>query len=107
MTYDVPDIGTQLGLFYTVRGDTLVTGDSIGQISNYIPAVYQKEFGTLNFSLAQRLTQHLTLRFQAKNLTNPTIEQVYRSDFTGDDLTNTSFTRGVEYALSLNANYSF
>jgi outer membrane receptor protein involved in Fe transport len=68
--------------------------------------VYQKEFGTLNFSINQRLTRHLTLRFQAKNLTNPTIEEVYRSDFTGDDLTNTSFTRGVEYALSISASYS-
>ena len=106
-TYDIPNIGTQLGLFYTVRGDTLVTGDSIGQQSNYIPAIYRREFGTLNFSLAQRLSRHWTLRFQAKNLTNPTIEEVYRSQFTGPDLVNVSFTRGIEYALSIAANYSF
>ncbi|MGB0332357.1 MAG: hypothetical protein ACPGPE_11145, partial [Planctomycetota bacterium] len=106
-TYQVPDTGTQLGLFYTVRGDTLVTGDSVGQISNYIPAIYQKAFGTLNFSLSQRLSQSLSLRLQAKNLTNPTIEEVYRSDFIGSDVTNTSYTRGIEYALSLSANFSF
>ena len=106
-TYQVPDTGTQMGLFYTVRGDTLVTGDSVGQISNYIPAVYQKAFGTLNFSLTQRLSQHLSLKLQAKNLTNPTIEEVYRSDFTGPDVTNTSYTRGIEYALSLSADFSF
>jgi len=106
-TYQVPDTGTQMGLFYTVRGDTLVTGDSVGQISNYIPAIYQKAFGTLNFSLTQRLSQHLSLKLQAKNLTNPTIEEVYRSDFTGPDVTNTSYTRGIEYALSLSADFSF
>lgn len=106
-TYQVPDTGTQMGLFYTVRGDTLVTGDSVGQISNYIPAVYQKAFGNLNFSVNQRLSQHFSLKLQAKNLTNPTIEEVYRSDFTGPDVTNTSYTRGIEYALSLSANFSF
>ena len=84
-----------------------MTGDSVGQISNYIPAVYQKAFGNLNFSVNQRLSQHFSLKLQAKNLTNPTIEEVYRSDFTGPDVTNTSYTRGIEYALSLSANFSF
>lgn len=105
-TYDIAETGTQFGLFYTVRGDTLVTGDSISDF-NYVPSVYARTFDTLNFSINQRLTNALSLKFQAKNLTNPTIREVYRSDFTGPDLTNTSFTRGVEYAISLSANYSF
>ncbi|MEM9802600.1 MAG: TonB-dependent receptor, partial [Planctomycetota bacterium] len=33
-TYDVPDVGTQLGLFYTVRGDTLIAGDGLANVSN-------------------------------------------------------------------------
>ncbi len=106
MTYDLEDFGTQFGLFYTVQGDTLLAGDSTSQ-NNFIPAVYQREFGTLNLSIGQRLTKHLNLRIQAKNLTNPTIETVYRSSLLESDATRSSFTRGVEYSIGLSANYSF
>ena len=73
---------------------------------NRIYKHYHLDFN-FNFSLTQRLSQHLSLKLQAKNLTNPTIEEVYRSDFTGPDVTNTSYTRGIEYALSLSADFSF
>lgn len=104
LTYDVPDTGTQFGLFYTVQGDTLIAGDSTSE-GNYIPAIYRKEFGTLNFSIGQRLGRFFNLRVQAKNLTNPLIEEVFRSDFTGPDVTNTSFSRGIEYSVTLGANF--
>lgn len=106
LTYDLPTTGTQLGLFYTVQGDTLVAGpgESLG---NFVPSIYAREFDTLNFSLSQQLGRFLRLQFQAKNLTNPTIEQVYRSQYIDEELTRNSFTRGIEYTLSLSASFTF
>ncbi|MFT7074903.1 MAG: TonB-dependent receptor [Planctomycetota bacterium] len=108
LTYDVPYTGTLLGLFYTVRGDTLVTGDGLADNGEkYIPAVYQEEFDTLNFSVAQQLSDHFRLQFRAKNLTNPSINEVYRSNFIEGDTLNTTFTRGIEYSMSISANFQF
>ncbi len=108
LTYDIPDTGTLMGLFYTVRGDTLVTGDGLADNGlNYIPAVYQEQFDTLNFSLAQQIDDHFRVQFRAKNLTNPSINEVYRSDFIDGERLNTTFTRGIEYSLSISANFQF
>ena len=101
ITYDHFETATQAALFYTVKGDTLVAG--AGQADqNFIPDVYEKEVGTLNFSLSKRIGENIRLEFKAKNLTNPDIEQVYRSKFVpGGDATRTSFTRGTEYSFGI------
>ena len=99
-TYDLARTGTQLASFYTVRGDTLVAG--AGQSSgNFIPDVYAKAFGSLNLSISQNIGAHLQLKFSAKNLTNPKIEEVYRSEFIDSDVTKTSFRQGVDFSISL------
>jgi outer membrane receptor protein involved in Fe transport len=100
LTYDWPSRGTQLGVFYTVQGDTLVAGAGTAD-NNFVPSVYAKEYGTLNLSLSQRLGEHWLLQFQAKNLTDPEIEEVYRSEFIGSDKTHTSYHKGIEYSLTL------
>jgi outer membrane receptor protein involved in Fe transport len=105
-TYDVARTGTRFGLFYTVQGDTLVAG--AGQSNgNFVPSVYATEFDTLNASVSQRIGKHLRLELQAKNLTNPDLTTVYRSEYTGDDVVKTSYTAGIEYALTLGATFSF
>lgn len=105
-TYELKTIGTQLALFYTVQGDTLVAG--AGQANgNFVPSLYAKEFDTLNLSVSQALGPHMRLQFAAKNLTDPTIRAVYRSEYIGDDVTKTSFTRGVDYSLSLTGEIRF
>ncbi|MCI0675142.1 MAG: TonB-dependent receptor [Phycisphaerales bacterium] len=106
LTYEAPT-GTQLALFYTVRGDTLVAGAGQSIKGNFVPDVYEKEFGTLNFTLTQKLGKYLKLQFQAKNLTNPSIEEVYRSEFIGDDVTKTSFKKGIDYSIGLSAEFTF
>jgi TonB-dependent receptor len=93
-----PIVGTNASLFYTVTGDTLVAGAGESN-GNFVPNVYAKEYGTLNFTFSQRLGEHSTVIFQAKNLTNPDIEEVYRSDFIGGDVTKTSYTAGREFSL--------
>jgi TonB-dependent receptor len=105
-TYDLAATGTQIGAFYTVQGDTLLAG--AGQsINNFVPSLYAKEYGTLNLSLAQRLGKHFKFQFQAKNLTNPKIKTVYRSQYIGDDVTKSSFTRGVDYTFAVGAEFRF
>ena len=99
LTYDIPDVGTSFAIFYTLQGDTLIAGagESLG---NFVPSVYAKEYDSLNVSVAQRFGKFFTIQLQAKNLTNPRIEEVYRSKYlpTGD-VTKSSFTRGIEYTL--------
>ncbi|MFH1998204.1 MAG: TonB-dependent receptor, partial [Planctomycetota bacterium] len=106
LTYDLNYTGTQVGLFYTVTGDTLVAG--AGQSNGFlVPDVYAKKYATVNFSLTQKIGQYLKLRFQAKNLNDPVIETVYRSSYLPEDKTKTSYTKGVDYAVSLSAEFRF
>ncbi len=106
LTYDLEQTGTQFALFYTVQGDTLVAGAGVSD-NAFVPDVYAKEYGTLNFSISQKLGKHITLQFQAKNLTDPTIKEVYRSDFIDGDVTKTSYTKGIDYSIGLSAQFTF
>ncbi len=106
LTYDYPPSGTQVALFYTIQGDTLIAG--AGQASgNYLPNVYATQFDTLNLSLTQKLGKYFKLQFQAKNLTNPEFQTVYRSDVIGDDVLKTSHSAGLELSLTLGAEFGF
>jgi len=103
-TYEFPNEKTQVGLFYTVTGDTLVAG--AGTVPpNFVPSVYAKEFDNLNFSLTHTIADGVKLQFQVKNLTNPAIEEVYRSPYIGEDVTKTSYTKGLEYSLGITGSF--
>lgn len=104
LTYDFDKTGTQFGLFYTVKGDTLVAGAGQSK-GNYIPSVYAKEHDSLNFSVSQKIGDHLKLTFKAKNLTDPDIQEVYRSDYMDDDVVKTSYTKGIDYSISLSGEF--
>ncbi len=100
LTYESPEYGTRVGIFYTVRGDTLAEGGvALGR--EFLPDVYEKQFGTLNIGVTQPVGEHCKIAFQAKNITNPEIQRVYRSDFVEGDTVKTSFKRGVDLNLSL------
>jgi len=104
LTYDLERTGTEFGIFYTIRGDTLIAG--AGQSNgSFIPNVYEKEYGTLNLSLSQKFGENWNLRFQAKNLLNPEIETVYRSRYIGDDVTKTSYRKGMDFSISVSASF--
>ncbi len=102
-TYDIDKTGTKLGLFYTVKGDTLVAGPST--YGEYIPSVYAKEYGSLNFTASQQFGDRWNLAFKVKNITDPRIEQVYRSDVLGEEVLKSSYTKGVEYSLGLSGSW--
>jgi hypothetical protein len=99
LTYESEKYGTKIGLFYTIRGDTLVEGGSA--LSNYVPDVYEEQFGTLNVGLSQPIGEHCTVTLQAKNLTDPEIRRVYRSEYISGDTVKTSYTKGIDISLSL------
>ena len=102
----MPVVGTELGLFYTVKGDTLIAGAGESD-GNFVPSVYAREYGTLNLTLTQRIGEHIRLRFQAKNLTDPVIETVYRSSYIGPDVKKTASRKGIDYSISLSAEFTF
>ena len=105
LTYDVGDLGTQLGLFYTVRGDTLIAGAGM-KGSDWYPDVYETEYGTLNFSLSQKLGEIWNLKFQAKNLLDPEIQTVSRHPaLEGGDQVESSYTKGMDFSISLSAKF--
>lgn len=107
LTYDFEHIGwsgAELGLFYTVQGDTLVAG--AGQSGgNFVPSVYETEYGTLNLSLTQRFGDNWSVKLQAKNLLDPAIETVYRSEYIDDDVTKSSYRNGMEFSISVSATF--
>jgi TonB-dependent receptor len=100
LTYDIENYNAQFALFYTVRGDTLVAGAGQSQ-GQFIPSVYETQYGTLNMSLTHQLRDNCKIKFQAKNLTNPKIDEVYRSEYIGGDITKTSYRKGMDFSLSL------
>ncbi|MGF1572414.1 MAG: TonB-dependent receptor domain-containing protein [Sumerlaeia bacterium] len=107
LIYDMKKLGlegTEVAVFYTVRGDTLVAGAGAAD-GRYIPDVYEREYGTLNASIAQELSPGWELKVAAKNILDPEIETVYRSEFTDGDVTRTSYQKGIEYSIGLSANF--
>jgi outer membrane receptor protein involved in Fe transport len=104
LTYDIAKTGTQLGLFYVVQGDALVAGAG-QEKGSYVPSVYAKEYGTLTFSLSQKLGENWKLGFKAKNLLDPEIQEVYRSDYLDGDTVKTSYKKGMEFSISLGCEF--
>ena len=104
VTYDSEELGLKVGLAYTVRGDTLVVGAGEKR-PNFIPSVYELEYGTLNLTVAKKLGEYATLSFKAKNLLDPPIEEVYRSKYIGADVTKTSYRKGMEFWLGLSISF--
>lgn len=106
VNYDSERTGTRVSLFYTIQGDTLVAGAGESN-GNFVPSLYATEFDTLNLNVSQELASFATIQFQAKNLTNPAIKTVYRSEYTGDDVTRFSSTRGIDYSISIGGEIRF
>ena len=107
LTYDFTELGapgTQASLFYTVRGDTLTAGAGQSK-GKFVPNVYEKEYGTLNLSATYQIRENWKLKFQAKNLLDPEIESVYRSKYIDGDITKTSYTKGMEFSISVSATF--
>jgi outer membrane receptor protein involved in Fe transport len=109
-TYEIEASGTQLGLFYNLSGTTLEAGagaDPTGGNAAFIPAIYSLPYGTLNFTMQQAIGEHWKVFFQAKNILNPEIQTVYRSEYLAADVLNTSYTAGIDFAVGLSFQMNF
>jgi len=109
MTYDIEYTGTKIGVFYTVRGDTLIAGALAPQNSTFpfTPSIYEEQFDSLNVTVSQQIGEYFNLKFSAKNLTNPKIREVYRSPLFSRDFVRSSHTEGIDLSLSLSAEIPF
>lgn len=103
--YEIEPTGTRFALTYSLVGDTLTAGPG-NSGGDFIPAVFRESHETLTFTLRQKLGEHFTLSFKAKNLTNPEIRDVFRSDFTSEAVKE-SHRAGVDFSLSLTAKFTF
>ncbi len=104
-TYDNKETGTQIGLFYTLKGDSLLSGDNTSG-AVLTPAIYQVGYGTLNFTASQELFEGFRLAIQAKNILNPIIKTEYRSPdgFSG---LNSQYTGGISWSVSASYQINF
>lgn len=102
------DTGTEVGLFYTVRGDTLVVGASsaLNATNPFSPNIFETQYDMLNFTISQELGEYFKLKFSAKNLTNPNIQRVYRSPLTPETV-QSSYSKGISLSVSLSASFDF
>ena len=104
-TYDFAPTRTNVGLFYTVTGDTLIRGPGPSN-DFFVPATYITRFENLNLTIQQNLAPGLTLSFAARNLTNALRREVYRSDY-HDDVTRRSRTDGIDFSLAIGGEIRF
>lgn len=103
LSYTIEPTGTQLNLFYTQKGDTLIAGEA--SLDGYAPNVYAKEHGELNFGVSHPIGEKYKLSFMVKNLLNPNIDTVYRSQHISSDAVKTSYSKGRSFSLSLTGTF--
>ena len=69
----------------------------------YAPDVYSTQYGTLNFSVSQKIGEHWKVNFKAKNLLDPDIQEVYR--YNGQDTVKTSYQKGMDFSISASCEF--
>lgn len=106
-TLGLRDSGTDIGVFWTAQGDTLLAAASVNGNQQFVPPIYAKPVGTLNITVTQRLFDHFQIFFKAKNLTNPSIDTVYRTPDGSAEVLNTRFTSGIDLSLGISASFTF
>lgn len=91
LSYSNPRVGTTASLIFNVSGARV----SIASLNS--EDVYEQPAPTLDFVLSQKVKEHMTVKFAAKNLLNPKIERTYGEN--GTELYS-SFTKGRGFALT-------
>lgn len=104
-TYDYDPWGTQIGIFYNLQGQSLISGAN-PRTSELTPAIYQMPYGTLNFTVSQELIEGLRLSLALKNLLNPIIETQYQTT-DGFSAVNSSYTAGINFSVGLSYQMNF
>ncbi len=77
LTYDNPDSGTTVGVFYNLVGETLFSGAARGN-EDAVPDVFEQAFSVFDVTFTQRLWRALTLVTKATNLLGDDRGSFYR-----------------------------
>jgi outer membrane receptor protein involved in Fe transport len=98
LNYDNPDIGLDAGLFYNVKGETMVV---VG--GGLFPDVYSEPFHNLRFNLNKSFGQS-TINLSVSNILNDAREEFYQGFRAADQVFN---TYNPSTTVSLGFKYSF
>ena len=75
---------------------------------DYIPNIFSVPYDTLNVTFSQRLGRYLTLSLGARNLLNPLIKEVYRSEYIDQqNIIANAYSKGIDFSLSLSTKIEF
>jgi TonB-dependent receptor len=96
LSYSNPRIGTTAAVIFNVAGPRV----TIASLNS--EDVYEQPAPVVDFVLSQRIREHMTLKFAAKNLLNPSFERTYGED---SDLLYSSYTKGRTFALTFNYDF--
>jgi outer membrane receptor protein involved in Fe transport len=64
--------------------------------------VYEQPAPSLDFIVSQKIREHMTVKFAAKNLLDPRIERTYGED---SNLLYSSFTKGRTFGLTFSYDF--
>lgn len=103
ITWDHPEWGTSIGLFYNIRGDMLKSGAAIGS-DGATADIYSKKLSSVNFSISQKIGETVKVTFQAKNLLDPRVGEVYREP-DGTETHRKSYREGKTFSLGVSATF--
>ncbi|MEL6123047.1 MAG: TonB-dependent receptor, partial [Bacteroidota bacterium] len=97
LSYNNPDKGFDAGLFYNVKGPTLlIVGGGI------FPDVFTEPFNSLNFNLNKNIgeEQRTSLNFKVSNLLGDVREEVF-TGFEAENQLYTRFSPGISFGLGV------
>lgn len=78
VSYDNDRTRSTASLFWNLVGETLLTGAARGD-SDGTPNVLEERLSTLDFTFSQKIGEHASVAFKAKNLLTPDRRSVYRT----------------------------
>ena len=98
LSYSNADLGLNLGVFYNVKGPTLMI---VG--TGLIPDVYSEPFHSLNFNASKTFDkdQKTRLSFKVENMLNDRRESFFRSHNATSQVFN-SYNPGFSFSIGLN-----
>ena len=99
LIYDSDRLGASAGLFYSVVGETLVSGAARG-ISDGTPNIFEERFGTLDLTFSKKLGKKFSLGIKTKNVLHPDRGSVYRTS-DGEEAVKTERETPSLYAVSV------
>ena len=91
VSYSNPRIGTTASIIFNIAGPRV----SIASLNT--EDVYEQPAPSLDFVISQKIREHMTLKFAAKNLLDPTIERTYGEN---SDLLYSSYSKGRTFGLT-------